>query len=118
MEVTVILGIIQVVLYIFLGGLAIWFKTNGKLNKAVDSLIDKAESEFTGFKQGNEKFEAVVGWLYDLIPSVLKPFFPQKFIEVLVQNAFDQITSFAKKQLDKTVENVIDNISAEEIEDQ
>lgn len=110
MEMTIILGIVQVVLYILLGGLAIWFKTNGKLNKAVDALIDKAEEEFTGFKQGNEKFQAVVGWLYDLIPAALKPFFPQKFIEALVQNAFDQITSFAKKQLDKAVDNVIEKV--------
>lgn len=110
MEMTIILGIVQVVLYILLGGLAIWFKTNGKLNKAVDALIDKAEEEFTGFKQGNEKFQAVVGWLYDLIPSYLKPFFPQEFIEALVQNAFDQIASFAKKQLDKAADEVTDKI--------
>lgn len=110
MEVTVILGVVQVVLYILLGGLALWFKTNGKLNKAVSALIDKAEEEFTGFKQGNEKFKTVVGWLYDLIPTVLKPFFPQKFVEALVQNAFDQITSFAKKQLDKAIDNVIEKV--------
>lgn len=110
MELTVIFGIVQVVLYILLGGLALWFKTNGKLNKMVDSLIDKAEEEFTGFKQGNERFQAVVGWLYDLIPTVLKPFFPQNFIEALVQNAFDQITSFAKKQLNKAVDEVTDKI--------
>ena len=110
MEMTVILGIVQVILYILLGGLALWFKTNGKLNKMVGVLIDKAEEEFTGFKQGNERFQAVVGWLYDLIPAILKPFFPQKFIEALVQNAFDQITSFAKKQLNKAVDEVTDKI--------
>ncbi len=108
MEITLILQILQVILYIALGGFAIWFRTNGKLNKAVNSLIDKAEEEFTGFKQGNEKFKAVVGWLYDLIPTALKPLFPQKFIEALVQNAFDQIASFTKKQLDKAVDNVIE----------
>ena len=110
MEVTVILGVVQVVLYILLGGLTLWFKTNGKLNKMVGTLIDKAEEEFIGFKQGNERFQAVVGWLYELIPTVLKPFFPQKFIETLVQNAFDQIASFAKKQLNKAVDEVTDKI--------
>lgn len=108
MEITLILQILQVILYIALGGFAIWFRTNGKLNKAVNSLIDKAEEEFTGFKQGNEKFKAVVEWLYDLIPTALKPLFPQKFIEALVQNAFDQVASFAKKQLDKAVDNAIE----------
>lgn len=110
MEVTVILGVVQVIIYIFLGGLAKWFQTNNKLNEAVNGLIVKAEEEFTGFKQGNERFQAVVGWLYNLIPSYLKGFFPQKFIEALVQNAFDQITSFAKKQLDKAVDDVTNKI--------
>lgn len=110
MEMTVILGVVQVVLYILLGGLAIWFKTNGKLNKAVDSLIDKAEEEFTGFKQGNERFNAVVAWLYDLIPSPIKPFFPQKFVESLVQNAFNQIASFSKKQMDKVVNDIMEKV--------
>ena len=110
MEVTVILGVVQVIIYILLGGLAKWFQTNNKLNEAVNGLIVKAEEEFTGFKQGNERFQAVVGWLYDLIPSYLKGFFPQKFIEALVQNAFDQITSFAKKQLNKAVDEVTDKI--------
>ena len=110
MEVTVILGVVQVIIYILLGGLAKWFQTNNKLNEAVNGLIVKAEEEFTGFKQGNERFQAVVGWLYDLIPSYLKGFFPQKFIEALVQNAFDQIASFAKKQLDKAVDDVTDKI--------
>ena len=110
MEVTVILGVVQIIIYILLGGLAKWFQTNNKLNEAVNGLIVKAEEEFTGFKQGNERFQAVVGWLYDLIPTVLKPFFPQKFIEALVQNAFDQIASFAKKQLDKAADEVTDKI--------
>lgn len=110
MEVTVILGVVQIIIYILLGGLAKWFQTNNKLNEAVNGLIVKAEEEFTGFKQGNERFQAVVGWLYDLIPSYLKGFFPQNFIEALVQNAFDQIASFAKKQLDKAVDEVTDKI--------
>lgn len=110
MEVTVILGVVQVIIYILLGGLTKWFQTNNKLNEAVNGLIVKAEEEFTGFKQGNERFQAVVGWLYDLIPSYLKGFFPQKFIEALVQNAFDQIASFAKKQLDKAVDDVTNKI--------
>ena len=108
MEMTVILGILQILLYIILGGLAIWFRTNGKLNNAVNGLIAKAEEEFTGFKQGNEKFQAVSEWLYNLIPSVLKPFCPKSFIESLIQNAFDQSAAYAKQQLDKIVDNAID----------
>ncbi len=108
MELTVIMNVIELVLYILLGGLALWFKTNSKINNAVNGLIAKAEQEFTGFKQGNERFQAVVKWIYDLIPNYLRPFFPQKFIEVLIQNAFEQSAAYAKQQLDKVVDKVLD----------
>lgn len=108
MEMTVIVNVIEIVLYIILGGIAIWFKTNAKINKAVNGLIDKAEDEFTGFKQGNEKFQAVTDWIYEIIPSPLKAFFPKKFIEELIQNAFEQSASYAKKQLDKVVDKALD----------
>lgn len=107
MEIAVIMNVLEVLLYIGLGGLALWFKTNSKINNAVNGLIAKAEEEFTGFKQGNEKFQAVVKWLYDLIPNYLKPFFPQKFIEALIQNAFEQSAAYAKQQLDKVVDKTI-----------
>lgn len=107
MEFAVIMNILELVLYILLGGLALWFKTNSKLNNAVNGLIAKAEEEFTGFKQGNEKFQAVVNWLYELIPAFLKPFFPKKFVEALIQNAFEQSTAYAKQQLDKVVDKTI-----------
>lgn len=108
MELTVIMNVIELVLYILLGGLALWFKTNSKINNVVNGLIAKAEQEFTGFKQGNERFQAVVEWIYDLIPNYLRPFFPQKFIEALIQNAFEQSAAYAKQQLDKVVDKVLD----------
>ena len=74
----------------------------------VSYLNAKAEQEFTGFKQGNERFQAVVKWIYDLIPNYLRPFFPQKFIEALIQNAFEQSAAYAKKQLDKLVDKIFD----------
>ena len=45
MEVAVIVNIIELLFYILLGGLALWFKTNSKLNNAVNGLIAKAEEE-------------------------------------------------------------------------
>lgn len=108
MELAVIMNVIELVLYILLGGLALWFKTNSKINNVVNGLIAKAEQEFTGFKQGNERFQAVVKWIYDLIPNYLRPFFPQKLIEALIQNAFEQSAAYAKQQLDKVVDKVLD----------
>lgn len=108
MEIAVIMNVLEILLYIVLGGLALWFKTNSKINNAVNGLIAKAEEEFTGFKQGNEKFQAVVNWLYELVPAFLKPFFPKKFVEALIQNAFEQSAAYAKQQLDKVVDKVLD----------
>lgn len=113
MEFAVIMNILEILLYIILGGLALWFKTNSKLNNAVNGLIARAEEEFTGFKQGNEKFQAVVNWLYELIPAFLKPFFPKKFVEALIQNAFEQSAAYAKQQLDKVVDKVLDKDTKE-----
>lgn len=113
MEFAVIMNILEILLYIILGGLALWFKTNSKLNNAVNGLIAKAEQEFTGFKQGNERFQAVVNWLYELIPAFLKPFFPKKFVEALIQNAFEQSAAYAKQQLDKVVDKVLDKDTKE-----
>lgn len=107
MEIAVIMNVLEILLYIVLGGLALWFKTNSKLNNAVNGLIAKAEEEFTGFKHGNEKFQAVVNWLYELIPTFLKPFFPKKFVEALIQNAFEQSAAYAEQQLDKIVDKVV-----------
>lgn len=108
MEIAVIMNVLEILLYIVLGGLALWFKTNSKINNAVNGLIAKAEEEFAGFKQGNEKFQAVVNWLYELVPAFLKPFFPKKFVEALIQNAFEQSAAYAKQQLDKVVDKVLD----------
>ena len=113
MEFAVIMNILEILPYIILGGLALWFKTNSKLNNAVNGLIARAEEEFTGFKHGNEKFQAVVNWLYELIPAFLKPFFPKKFVEALIQNAFEQSAAYAKQQLDKVVDKVLDKDTKE-----
>lgn len=107
MDFSAIMNVLEILLYILLGGFVLWFKTNSKLNNAVNGLIAKAEEEFTGFKQGNEKFQAVVNWLYELIPAFLKPFFPKPFVEALIQNAFEQSAAYAKQQLDKFVDKNI-----------
>lgn len=107
MSMTIVLQVLEIVAYILLGGLTIWYRTNAKLNKEVNGLIDRAEAEYIGFKQGNKKFQAVTDWLYEMIPAGLKMFFPKSFIEELVQNAFEQSSAYAKKQLDKIAEKTI-----------
>ena len=47
MNMNTILMILQIVLYVILGGLAIWFKQNVKLRTKVAELINKAEELYT-----------------------------------------------------------------------
>ena len=47
-----------------------------------------------GTKKGQERFQAVKQYLFDLIPSWVKVFFPESKIEEMLQNQFDKIKDF------------------------
>lgn len=109
MEITMVLNIIRVVAYFVLGGLAVYFKYNTKLNQKVTTYINEAEEQFQSVtKSGGLKFQWVVDRLYALIPTPLNLIFTKEMIGVLVQTAFDGMASYATKQLDKVVDKVID----------
>ena len=101
MNMNTILMILQIVLYVILGGLAIWFKQNVKLRTKVAELINKAEELYTDTtKAGGQKFEWVVNTLYALLPKAMQVVIPRSMVETIVQNVFDQMKEFAKKTLD------------------
>ena len=101
MNMNTILMILQIVLYVILGGLAIWFKQNVKLRTKVAELINKAEELYTDTtKAGGQKFEWVVNALYALLPKAMQVVIPRSMVETIVQNVFDQMKEFAKKTLD------------------
>lgn len=114
MNVEVILRVAQILIYIILGGLAIWFKSNDKLRSKVAEFINTAEGMFTDTtKAGGERFEWVVNALYGLFPKVLQTIIPKSFVETIVQNVFDQMKDFAKKNLDAAASNITEDITEE-----
>lgn len=116
MNMELIINIIEVVLYVILGGLAIWFRSNDKLKGKVAELINIAESMFTDTtKAGGKRFEWVVNSLYELLPKAVRKVFPKSIIESIVQNVFDSMKDFAKKNLDTLTDKVIDDNNNETV---
>lgn len=104
MNAAVIVHIILYILTVVLGGLAIWYKSNAKLNQMVSALIAESENRYRDFtKAGGMKFEWVVTQLYAMIPAPVRPFVSEAMIRTLVQLTFDAVSSYAKSQLDQLV---------------
>lgn len=66
-----------------------------KLINSVPGTIDDVEVDG---KVGAEKFEEAVNIIMERIPAILKPFIKRSYVEMLVQQVFDKIKDFAKKQ--------------------
>ena len=66
-----------------------------KLINSVPGTIDEVEVDG---KVGAEKFEEAVNIIMERIPAILKPFIKRSYVEMLVQQVFDKIKDFAKKQ--------------------
>lgn len=89
------------------GFLSAYLKTKSKLKDKVNEGIANAEAEYSSAtKAGGEKFEYVVDFLYQYVPSALKPVFPRSMISQIIQSAFDQIQRYAVQQLDKCVDKI------------
>lgn len=102
MDATMIWEIVKIVIYVVLGGLAIYFKTTTKLNQKVNDLIAKAEFLFGDVtKAGGTKFKYVVDKLYEFLPAPLRLIIPRSLIETIVQNTFNAMEKYAKDCLDR-----------------
>lgn len=107
----IMFAIIQIIIYVVLGGLALYFKTNTTLKSFVTDYIAEAEEVYKDVTQaGGQKHEYVVTKLYELIPPYMKPFFPKEWISATVQNAFDSIEAYTKQGLDKAVESALSKV--------
>ena len=92
------------------GFLSAYLRTKNELKDKVNEGIANAEAEYaSATKAGGEKFEYVVNFLYNYVPTTLKPVFPRAMISQIVQSAFDQIQKYAVQQLDKCIDRITEN---------
>lgn len=80
-----------------------YFYIKRKIEAEVPGAINGAED--TGMS-GAEKFEEAVDTIYALIPIPVRPFITRGLVETLVQEVFDKMEEYARKQLDKDSEPV------------
>lgn len=69
-----------------------------KIESEVPGAINGAED--TGMS-GAEKFVEAVDTIYYMIPVVIRPFIPRSLVETVVQEVFDKMEEYARKQLSK-----------------
>lgn len=105
-----IINVIETVLFITIGGLAVYFKTNSKLFKKAGELINQAEEKF---ENKTERFDWCVDMLYSFLPAPLRVIFkyvPKPMVEQIIQNVFEDMKSFAKKRFDKITDDATDKL--------
>ena len=92
-----------------LGYVTSYIRTKSKLIQKAGDLINTAEENYKSVTHsGEQKFNAVVTWLYDMTPAPLKIFITRQMISDIVQTAFNKMAEFADKQLDKVVDKIVD----------
>ena len=123
MEITMDYTWLKILSYIFcvlIGGLVTYFKTSPKAaykaNEAIKWIerirgmaakyIDRAEGIYKETNRGGDKFNWVVNTLHDQIPAAIKPFISKEAVADIVQEIFDNIESYAGKQLDKLADKI------------
>ena len=101
-------SIVVTVLMVIFGFITSYIKTKSELINKAGDFINKAEEEYKDTaKAGAYKFEAVVEWLYGLVPTTMKFFITRQMISEIVQRVFDKMAEYATKQLDKVVDDII-----------
>lgn len=78
-----------------------YFYIKRKIEAEVPGAINGAED--TGMS-GAEKFTEAVDTIYALIPVAVRPFITRSLVETLVQEVFDKMEEYARKQVDKESE--------------
>lgn len=116
-----ILSLIQSLIMLGCGGLALYFKFSTKAQtkaKQVQELIAQitaqavvyiaeAERDYKDTTQaGGKKFEQVVSKLYDLVPDALHGIITKEMISEIVQSTFDEIQEYVRLQLDNAVDKI------------
>lgn len=116
-----ILSLIQSLIMLGCGGLALYFKFSTKAQtkaKEIQELIAQitaqavvyiaeAEKDYKDTTQsGGKKFEQVVSKLYDLVPNALHGIITKEMISEIVQSTFDEIQEYVRLQLDNSIDKI------------
>lgn len=116
-----ILSLIQSLIMLGCGGLALYFKFSTKAQtkaKEIQELIAQitaqavvyiaeAEKDYKDTTQsGGKKFEQVVSKLYDLVPDALHGIITKETISEIVQSTFDEIQEYVRLQLDNSIDKI------------
>lgn len=110
MNTALIIKVILVVLFVGLGYISIYLKTNKKLLKKVSTLIAESEILYKDYtKAGNKKFEWVVDKLYSYVPKALRIVITRKMLSDIVQSTFDALEKYATKQMDNATDTLTNN---------
>lgn len=111
MDYSMITHIAGVVLLAVVGYFAMYLKTRGDLLSMVTTLIAQAEEMYNdSTNPGGQRFTWVCEKLYSGIPKWLYPFISYQEVERLVQATFDEIESYANKQLHNFVDKFADEM--------
>lgn len=79
-----------------------YFKTSAVFRGFIAQLIADAEWVFSDVeKAGKAKMAWVITKLYEHIPAVLQPFFPESKLQEIVQMVFDKVKDFADLQVER-----------------
>ena len=86
---------LAVILLIIIPGYLAATRQWSRLHAYALELILKAEQTIQGSKQGQERFEQVMAWLYEtVIPKSLKFLFPQTLVRKKLQEWFESVKSY------------------------
>lgn len=79
-----------------------YFKTSSVFRGFVAQLISDAEWVFSDVeKAGKRKMAWVITRLYEHIPAILQPLFPESKLQEIVQMVFDKVKDFADLQVER-----------------
>ena len=101
------LQVLANIAWIVFGFLAVYFKTRTDVVSMANSVISKAEEIYKESGSGGKRMKWAVQYIHSVIPTPLKFIFTESFIESILQTAFDGMQNFAKKQLDKVIDNIV-----------
>lgn len=107
MDTNIIITVLQIIAYIILGGLVLYFKANSTLKEKASEIIADAEITYKDtIKAGGKKHEYVVDKLYSMVPAGLNLVITRDLISAFVENTFQSMEVYAKQQLDKAIDKI------------